>query len=690
MYDRGSHIGTLTNLPHVRLDLSEKTMCELRVPFHNIEPYLATDFIGSFGAYTFAMLHPMRLPPGGSPPDYQVLLSLEDVTLYGAKPLGFQAITLQSGVQARESKGGTKGLISGPLGVASKIATIVAGVPSLSSIAGPTAWMLNHAAKAASYFGYSKPAVGAAHTVVYRQDDGMESNVDVPAAVSVVGQFAANQQMIGPALGNSDVDEMALKYITGQYSQIARASVNGGNLHNTVVYSTLVMPVCFWYRDAQTSANTSNILPPYSSLISTTNGNSFIPSSLMNITQMFKLWRGGITFRFSVAKTKMHGGRMLINYYPEIFKLTSVANPLLAPLVGKGAESSTGFVQPSGHSILWDLKDSPTIEFTVPHIVEEPWLTPTTSVGTLSMTVVDRVVSSAAIADTIDFIVEVKGAEDFELAGFTGPQFVQYPTGGTIWTQSGMVETTHNDPKPYTVGESVSSIKQLIMTPTLVIASVANNLAARAIVPPWFWNALTASIGRGLTSPIPVTTTFVGSGNHLGQLAALYIYAKGGTDLHIYPTSSTNSQRITVDAPTTVPAGQSSGSTATQPLYGANINAASVPRVINTLDRPTHVRLPALFKSLRAVTSFLGNSGLSYFGTLTGSVPTFPSTLADVNQPTSGLYRLIINNTTGATQNYVIRMAAADDAQLAHYIGPVPFIIPNNASTNNLYPDYPL
>jgi hypothetical protein len=157
-YDRGARSETVTNLPHVRLDLSEQTMVILRVPY--IAPY---DFITVRGEYinwlygelSLTGILPPVTTPGATSPTYKVYAHIEDLELFGVYPAATQAINLQMGDVEKEKKQ----VASKVLTVAASAARMFRGVPMISSYSEPLAWFLDAMAGTARSFGFSKPTV---------------------------------------------------------------------------------------------------------------------------------------------------------------------------------------------------------------------------------------------------------------------------------------------------------------------------------------------------------------------------------------------------------------------------------------------------------------------------------------------------------------------------------------------------
>lgn len=134
--------------------------------------------------------------------------------------------------------------------------------------------------------------------------------------------------------------------------------------------------------------------------------NSLSVDYIYGYANLFKKWRGGITYKIRVIKTKFHSLRLRISFAP-------------------GATAQTGIDRDSCYSEIFDLRDSNTIEFTVPYIHPFPWLNTRsntltsvadTSLGLLMVDVYNQMVAPSTVSSTIDCIVERCAAPDFELS----------------------------------------------------------------------------------------------------------------------------------------------------------------------------------------------------------------------------------------------------------------------------------
>lgn len=676
-----------SNLPHVRLDLSENTMVELAVPFLNTFDYMPvsgvdTNFVpGSIGVVGVNILLPLISVTGLVAPSYELYISLEDLKFFGADNYNSSTITLQSGFQLAEELRTSK-LVSRSLAVGSEISSFVArNVPMLSAVAGPAAWVLDQGSRLAKYFGFSKPLLQEPPMRVIRQPYASDGHVDLPFAGFAVGPFQGNSLSISPEVGGTNVDEMSLAYVTSQWSQINVGTVTTSNTHSTTVYATPVAPCAFWFR-AGASAPYCNLGYPTST--ASVSGNCILPSNLMYISSFFRLWRGSIQFRVTFAKTKFHGGRYLIAYNPSTVYNTGAT----AFATIDGPEVLGGLVQPYGYSKMMDLRDGNVFEFSVPYVEEMPYVTFDSSIGGLSITCIDPLQANSSVTVTVPFMVEVRGGPDFELADYRGNKFVPYARP-TFLLQSGdftkiddsgpstlnpVVQTATKEPAHLTIGEKILSVKQLIQIPSYTSSQVTSGNTFTMTIPPWFYYNSLAQLGQPLTSPIPVGSTFTGSNYAPGALAQMYVFARGSSDLHAY-YQGTHGQ-LTVDQ---LPSTGNSNSYGTSTTYAESTNMSATPKVFALNDAPLHVRFPAYQTVVRIPANFLSRTN---FTRLLGSVPSI-FTFYFGHFP-----RLKASNQDAVTANVLCGFCAGDDAVLVGFKGAPPIVIPNNASTNPVFTDY--
>jgi hypothetical protein len=662
----------ITNLPHVRLDLSEQTMVELSIPFMYPNEFLEVEPVPFASNPVASDLGTIALVPvlaalsvaGLTAPTYALYSYLTDIELFGVDVINPTSVVLQSGgglitKEVKESK-----IVSGTLSNMAKISRFVArGIPSLSAIAGPASWALDTAAGVARYFGFSKPMVQDPPVKIYRSNYGNEYQVDLPQTGDVVGIIQGNTTTIDTSLGGTDVDEMSLAFLTQQWSQINRNFVATVNTHGTFLYSAPVSPAAFWFR-AGNANPFSNIVYPFSDLSLVSNsGNSFLPSSLMYISSFFRYWRGSIKFRFTFAKTKLHGGRYMATFNPSL-TFQSEAGNYGANV--SGPEIVGGLVQPYGNSAIFDLKDGNVFEFEVPFVSTAPYRTFDSSIGGITLVCMEPLQATATVSTSVPFVVEVCGGEDFELADFLGVRF-PLQTNGTVYTQSGgEVRITTKAPSSNTMGERIMSVKQLLQVPSPTVVSLTGNSSTRQYICPWFTNPTFNKVLAltGLPNSNTQATTFVGGNSVAMALSKCYLFAKGGTNVHVYTDRSSNTIRV-FQATSLVGNTSQATTNLSKPAF-----PSSVPTVIQSGGLAVHTRTPTFQSIVRIPTYHLDGVFDS---------PLVPSN-AGVGGSLGQFACLSVVNPDATTSNITVLRSASDDAQLAHYMGPVPVFIPNGLS----------
>jgi hypothetical protein len=667
-WTRGTFPAACTNLAHVRLDISESTMAEIKIPFVHAAEFLTIDTqdqLFPYGMLSLTSIVPYQAVSGMNAPTYEVYINLSDLEFIGAEQQGTTVITPQSGRYAkqRESEEDARPL-SSAAGMAAKAITLVGkGIPLLSSVTAPLSWFLEASGGALRAFGFSKPAIKDPIMRMIPVTTICEQNVDVASPVNVVGPRCDNELAISTGFSGCDLDEMALSYVLSQYSQICVGFLTTSLAHGAALYATNVSPSYFWFRQPAGAPYGNRAAP----LVSGATANSFFPSHAFFIGQMFRLWRGGFKFRFTFGKTKMHGGRLLVSFNPlSLFKKDS--DGLISGVAGP--EITGSLVQPFGYSAIFDLRDSNVFEFEVPYTASIPYSAFNSITGGLAVTVIDPLQVTGNISTSVGFLVEVACMDDFEYAMPAPPEYVGItPSASTIVVQSGrLVSSQKAEASTLCIGERIHSLKQLIMLPKMTDSIMgATNGNYTAIVPPWFYQP------KFTASPFPITTTFPEGFGFAGNIAMCYTWVRGSTDVHVYPTRAGNllvtAMQATFDYMTQwiVASGQ-------RGLRGRACALASI--MCNQGSH--HVKFPGYSCAARIPSCAL-NSG-DFKAALSWTPTTIPNQAYCPTLPV-----ITINNNSSGQTPVRISRSAGDDALMAHYIGPPPLALLQ--ATQNVYPD---
>lgn len=690
----------VTNLPHVKLNLASNTMMQLEVPFVSNYEYIPIDNVNNTtvngGIVSLTSLAASYIVLGQDPPRYTVYVSMKDVECIGAVPYDVSTVVLQGGIDQKRSTVSkavktvgmvTKGIseitkeakdtkiVSNTLSGLSKVARVASYVPGLGAIGGTVDWFASYAARTAKSMGYSKPLDETHITRMTRQAYGLDGQVDVPSNGFALAGFQGNKVSVGPDLGMMDEDEMQLDYILSKYQYIYRGSYATTNAVGDVLYAAPICPTAFWYRDFGLGASTPRTNKPLKTS-NTATENAFLPSTLCYVADSFRYWRGAYKFRFSFAKTKMHGGRVQVTFVPYT---TSPANnspfsgSTIIPTIAGGLSGPVA----TGYSYIFDLRDADEFEFEVPYICNQPYMSTYRSIGDISMVTLSDLKSSPAVSEIVEFMVEVCAMEGYELAVPAPSIMAGVPDSGTvsITFQSGLsLAPAVDDISQQIVGERFTSVKQLIMMPDYFPADAINNAFFEMNFDPWF-----KTNSPPLTTPMSPTAVALWFASRSSRFAGLYAFARGATMAIVQKDIGSTRNTVLFKYK-----GQMGGNAPTtfSSFYDKSLNFYSSVAVADTLES-VRAKIPiygpfARYVVDRAALDFGGSS-------LAPSTTNWSNTTANV------VPVLTARNNTGANSRLFIGRAAADDATLSRFIGPPACIVFNSlATTSPVYQSAPL
>lgn len=662
VFQRGMKAETATNLPHVKLDLASETMAQLKVPFLHTHEFMTLNSAMDYGLLTIGHLLPTPVVAGLVAPTFKLYLHLEDLEFIGASPAATTTVILQGGLSPIEKESKSQGhIISKTLGTMSNVSAVASRIPMLSAYAGPTTWFLRAASMAANAFGYSKPQIEDPINRVIPTHTALEHNVDVASPATVLAPFVSNRLRVDPTFSATEVDEMSLAYVLQQYTQVCYGSMTPANTHSAVLYGARVSPSCMWFR-APLIAPFGNMENPNTA---SSTSNSFQPSGLFYWASMFRLWRGGLTFRFTFSKTKHHGGRIMVCFNPG----STYAYGGVVIGTTTGPEIDGAMMQPFGYTSVFDLRDNNVFEFEVPYVSETPYTSFTGAIGGITMSVMDPLQAPSVVSNTVNFLVEVKCNSDFELAIPSGIQYPAHPRG-TVKYQSGTLSDTFGDDVcELTIGEKINSAKQLIMLPKWNYSALAQNAGQTILGYPWYTHNQPLE-----TVPPGDTDTHYEMFSWGGNIATCYAYARGATEFHVYPNRAEGTM---LEAYCLSPdLGWYFGPSGSQPQYKSG---STQMRVVAHLGTPLHVKFPSYQTTVRVPTYVYNDKKweCSFTGVNRNANPVPNADGINYHYAFPCIKAL---NNVGLTY-YKQSRAAADDAMLGHYMGPTPMLVPASAAS---------
>jgi len=646
-----------TNLPHVRCDISETTMVQLKVPFVHSSQFLDIQDGSNLGIFAFNSILPVRAGAvGNTAPSYRLMVHLEDLNLFYAAPATTANVVFQSGGKApidSEFENDAYPFSSGLHSMSKTVRWIAKGVPSLSSLAGPTTWFLGRAAGVVRYLGYSKPTIQDPMKKVISYNTAQEHNVDVPSSAIMVGPMASNRMVIDSNISCTDVDEMAFDYILTQWGQMARFSIDTTVAQGTNVWGTLISPSCYWFKSNPSGSSYNRNIPVTGTPATS---NAFIPTHLFYWSQLFKLWRGDFEFRFTFSKTKMHAGRVMVAFAPSGGNTIHPCGPNDTPTTAPTSSSLTPFP----FSAVFDLKDDNVFTFKVPYYNNLGYTDVNEYTGTLVMKMFDTLKTSAMTSPNIQCLVEVRALPGFELAYPHTPNYIVADNDTLPIYQSGVVAVINRNIYEQCIGEHITSVKQLIAMPCEVESNlnaflaygIGPNQAQYKTVMPWY-----------VPAPFPVpavpnnydyTPASAGSFSFCKYARNAYLFARGSTDVHINAISTVPLSYYAIQTP-------------------LNTSASLINRVVSNVGTvfsgfTGNFRFPGYQRPVRSPMAYMDD----YQPVYAASLPTqlYPTS------PTYGCGIRVMNpGNLGAW--YQMRVCAGDDSMLGMYIGPQYLVFPS-------------
>lgn len=551
------HIVFKTQLPSVRMNISSETEVVFRIPFVSPQNfYQRKEYSYDWAQFRATVYSPIV---GGSA-QITCWCHFEDV-----EPIFPVA---QSGKIGRNNSKSNRydssdaedsgGVLSSASAHFSRAFGDLSKVPLLTSIAAPTAWFLGATSKLLASFGFSNPVTTKPRMGITPKIMSHSNNCDTEDNSDSHGLFLSNKVARLPGFAGTDIDEMSLQYVSSIPSYLNNFNWTTANIAGATLYSQSLRP-----RDYFNTYNvTLNavVYPVY----------AFAP--LGYLAMMHQYWRGTIKFRFMVAKTEYHSGRLEICYNPD------------------GTTGLTYGNSPYVYKWVWDLRQSNELEIEIPFVSGTPWRTNTLTdfTGYISVFVVNPLVAPASVSSSINFLVEVFGGEDFEVSGLAsdlgfapviayGPRddnnkylghthrvhaqsnmykedhlLLEAQAPGTQVVQRGNVgriSNTHDSINPlgspddkgtsclYTIGEMITSFRQILKR-SMLLGSTTFSTASRDRV--MTLNPFAVYLPGFVTSASPPTLPIPGSQfvDWYSWIAPLYAMRRGGVLTKTYNSAS--------------------------------------------------------------------------------------------------------------------------------------------------------
>ena len=415
----------------------------------------------------------------------------------------------------------------------SDTAKVATQIPLLSSVAAPVSWAADVASSVASIFGYSKkPNQQDTQPVLLGVPVGFCNSDTVDNSVVLANQ-RSNETQVLPGFAGSDIDEMSLKYLVSIPSYFTAVSWSTTDTAGTDLSTIQLTPTTFFN---QTSLLSAGVTYGYE---------THTPISFFS--KFFQYYRGSFKITFKIVKTEFHSGRLAITYRPQ-----SPQNS--APSLAN---------QTYLYREIVDLRDSNEVTLTFPYMSNTQWKNVYTQTGdpiyesaygVFFVTVVNPLVAPTGASTSVQILMEVCAADDYELAfprpfgrgsSYTAPTLAPRPFYAqmddgikAVVKEVGSSHVVGGDLSSslYCHGETITSIKQLLLRYCTCNTSVLTGTSS-------VWDINPFAIGAAATSATGIKTPDLAT-DYYALFASCFAVARGSVRLAIFQSTG-NDQRIT-------------------------------------------------------------------------------------------------------------------------------------------------
>lgn len=495
--------------PYVRFEVKD-TCVIFKVPYIAPTPwYDIKNSEWDWGSIFVDCVAPFKTgASGNSYAEVSAFIYWEDIQL--AAPIVPQAdntTTVRRRTDREHIEYNTNKPVSSGLKLVSQAASDLGSIPMLSKVASTVSWAADVSSGIASIFGWSKPRLNEAPTIVYAQGTRYHGTSDGPDGAIPTALISDNQLKLTTSYSLTDEDEMSLKYLLSipTYMGIVNWPVATAS-SDTPLYTLLVQPRIL--RSQQT-----DVVGLY-----TTTYSCAAPLSYMS--NFFKYWRGSIKLTINVVKTIYHSGKLLVTWTP--YKAASVVAPTRATSVYSLRQ-------------IMDIREQSTITLNLPYLVNRPYLDNLSDYsGTVDIFILNELRAPETAAQSVDLEFYYTAGDDFEYQ-VPGPMvemsnygpYTPQMDNTTLIVNMGIADTPveHLDTgfSTMSIGEHFASLKQLVNRYVPIIFVSAQALGAKYLaIYPWYL------CGSRVTAVTGVLTTGSATGDVLSFFAPMYNYMRGG------------------------------------------------------------------------------------------------------------------------------------------------------------------
>lgn len=494
-------INGLSQRPHVWIYPQTSQGGELTLPF--IFPYDAIDLtsasqVQGLGSITIKSVTTLQ--------NANAVVSADaTIRIYAyASEVSLGGPTYKAVLQSGDEYG--KGPVSGVASAVANISRSMQNIPVIGKFAKATTIGASAISSVASLFGFTDVPVIRDVEPLKNLPFHSLTSAHIGEPVTKLCLDPKNEVSIDTSIiGVSTDDELCISKFVDRYAYIGQANWTASSAPDVLLWSQKVQPNVY---------NTSTTTPgPY--------GNIAVQATPMgHVAQLFRYWRGSITFKITAIASKFHRGRYVITWDPtaDISAATSYIGTAFTKIVDIAEESEIELTIPYMQPYPFCISDNYASNVTEPFATTYVNHLDGNDNGVLTIRVFTQQTSPTATAD-IQLLVAVKGGSDLEFAMPRNlSQLISpfaYQSDVTMDSRTSMNITNSNeriDSTRYLVsfGEPVLSLRSLLRRSTL---------AAADIIPYPATAATTLLNYIGIRSVFPISPGFDPNGVHRANKA---------------------------------------------------------------------------------------------------------------------------------------------------------------------------
>jgi len=652
---RTTMLSSVRQLPGVELDCRESS-CIIRIPYVAPSNWfdIKTASYYDWGTFGMRVLSPLASGTGGSTSvQVSLYMSFEDFEVAAPTvPQGPSGGKKKYSIRKlnREEAAMEAGPVQRGLSTTSKIAGSLGDIPFIGDFANTLSWAANIASGVAGAFGWSKPLLTAAPTIMTNQynrymavPDGLD--VSIPLSLSV-----NHETKVTDTMSIRSEDEMSFSFLKAVPTIINSIAWSAATPGDTSLYGNNIGP---------------SVL--YESLSLVHNSHTTVVHSgppVFYLSNSFELYRGSLVLTLKFVKTDYHSGRLSITWTPGV-------------IVG-----TTPTLSNSGYAIreIVDLRVSNEVCLTLPYLLPTNYNPVLNGMGYLDIRILNELIAPPTVAQSIQMLMYWNAGPDFEF---------QLPTTFNINAQPIMPQMNDdigdevikcgniggvNVPNlglefaEESIGEMFSSVKQLTSRFNQVYSSVVTTNTNTLGYYPWHVSNIYMVPATGVLASCGV------GGDMFSTVACMYAYMRGNMRVVLQPSLVSGGIPTTLNnIPFSVVNNPYPNNAGLNILGTSLVTAGTLGHGTLAWELPTAIPL----KNIGVAVTNPGNGLLAvevpYYTAYKFSaiVPTSNSVLV-TSDPSRCLSYMSVYTPTASLADFSLYRATGDDFQFAYFLGAPP------------------